>query len=68
MLNVVEKQSRFIGTYYCVYLGDWLVLQTKNSKIAHRCGAGNPPAGLISGKLHATDTEGQESVEAEAAA
>jgi hypothetical protein len=47
MLNVVEKHSKFIGTYYCVYLGDWLVLQTKNSKIANLCQAGTPPVGLI---------------------
>jgi hypothetical protein len=47
MLNMVEKQSRFIGTYYCVYLGNWLVLQTKNSKLAHLCARGNPPVGLL---------------------
>jgi len=47
MLNVVEKHSQFIGTYYCVYLGDWLVLQTKNLKIANLCQAGTPPVGLI---------------------
>ena len=57
MLNVVEKKSHFIGTYYCVYLGDWLVLQTRNSKLAHRCGAGNPPTGLINKKLLAKEPE-----------
>lgn len=47
MLSVVEKHSNFIGTYYCVYLGDWLVLQTKNSKLANLCQAGTPPIGLL---------------------
>ena len=36
MLSVVEKHSQFIGTYYCVYLDDWLVLQTKSSSVANK--------------------------------
>ena len=51
MLNMVEKKSQFIGTYYCVYLGNWLVLQTKNSKLANLCAKGAPPVGLLDIKL-----------------
>ena len=47
MLNMIEKKSQFIGTYYCVYLGNWLVLQTKNSKLANLCAKGTPPVGLL---------------------
>ena len=47
MLNVVEKHSQFIGTYFCVYLDDWLVLQTKNAKLAKLCGMGRFPPGLL---------------------
>jgi hypothetical protein len=47
MLNMIEKKSRFIGTYYCVYLGDWLVLQTKNMKLANLCASGKPPVALL---------------------
>jgi len=47
MLNMVEKKSQFIGTYYCVYLGNWLVLQTKNSKLANLCARGAPPVALL---------------------
>ena len=36
MLSVVEKHSQFIGIYYCVYLDDWLVLQTKSSSVANK--------------------------------
>ena len=68
MLNVVEKKSQFIGTYYCVYLGDWLVLQTKNSKIAHLCGSGNPPVGLITKKGSSNETETEKVLETESAA
>ena len=34
MLSVIEKHSSFIGTYFCVYLDDWLVLQTKSRSAA----------------------------------
>ena len=64
MFNVVEKKSQFIGTYYCVYLGDWLVLQTKNSKLANRCGAGNPPSGLIDRRFLSKEPEAEVEVEA----
>lgn len=64
MFNVVEKKSQFIGTYYCVYLGDWLVLQTKNSKLASRCGSGNPPIGLIDRKLFEKEAQPETEVAA----
>jgi len=34
MLSVIEKHSSFIGTYFCVYLDDWLVLQTSSGTVA----------------------------------
>ena len=68
MLNVVEKKSQFIGTYYCVYLGDWLVLQTKNSKIAQLCGSGKLPVGLITRKRTVTETETEKELATESAA
>ena len=36
MLSVVEKSSMFIGKYFCVYLDDWLILQTKSSTVANQ--------------------------------
>lgn len=36
MLSIVEKHSQFIGTYYCVYLDDWLILQTKSAPTANK--------------------------------
>jgi hypothetical protein len=36
MLSIVEKHSQFIGTYYCVYLDDWLLLQTKSAPTANK--------------------------------
>ena len=36
MLSIVEKHSQFIGTYYCVYLDDWLILQTKSAPTAKK--------------------------------
>jgi len=37
MLTLVEKHSRFTGRYFVVYLGDWLVLQTRSSVVANDC-------------------------------
>ncbi len=36
MLSVVEKNSLFIGKYFCVYLDDWLILQTKSAAVANQ--------------------------------
>lgn len=36
MLSVIEKSSLFIGKYFCVYLDDWLILQTKSSSVANK--------------------------------
>lgn len=47
MFEVIEKHSQYLRTYYCVYLGDWLVLQTKNARLAALCQAGRGPKGLI---------------------
>lgn len=48
MFEVYEKRSDFIGTYYCVYLDDWLVLQTKNPKLAALCQTGRVRFGATS--------------------
>jgi hypothetical protein len=40
VLNVIKKHTRSNGIYYCVYLDELLVLQTKNVKFAAFCQAG----------------------------
>jgi hypothetical protein len=35
MISVVQKHSLFIGKYFCVYLDDWLLLQTKSPVVAN---------------------------------
>ena len=47
MFEVIEKHSPFLRTYYCIYLGDWLVLQTKNARLAALCQIGRAPRGLL---------------------
>ena len=37
MLTLVEKHSLFTGKYFVIYLGDWLVLQTRSSVVANHC-------------------------------
>ena len=63
MLNVVEKRCHFIGTYYCVYLDDWLVLQTTNAKLAKLCEMGRPPRDLITKKLPSKNAEAERELE-----
>ena len=45
MYELIEKQSLDRKTYYCVYLDDWLILQTKNARMAALCQMGRAQFG-----------------------
>ena len=45
MYELIEKQSLDRKTYYCVYLDDWLVLKTKNARMAALCPMGRAQFG-----------------------
>lgn len=64
MFEVFEKRSDFIGTYYCVYLDDWLVLQTKNPKIAALCQTGRVRFGPTSFQALKDQSEAKRAAEA----
>ena len=59
MLNLVEKQSLFTGRYFVVYLGDWLVLQTKSSVVASRCVMNGPTRSWLEKLRPPKETETQ---------
>ena len=65
MFEVIEKHSPFLRTYYCVYLDDWLVLQTKNARLAALCQIGRGPKGLIAKKVGADKAEAAKELEKE---
>ena len=68
MFELVEKRSDFIGTYYCVYLDDWLVFQTKNPRIAALCQLGRVQFGKKSFLALRDESEAKKSQKAEEAA
>lgn len=68
MFELVEKRSEFIGTYYCVYLDDWLVLQTKNARAAALCQRGRVRFGRDSFQALKDQSEAKRAEEAKAAA
>jgi hypothetical protein len=68
MFEVIEKHSQSLRTYYCVYLDDWLVLQTKNARLAALCHIGRGPKGLIAKKTAAKEDAAAQEQEAETGA
>ena len=59
MLTLVEKESLFTGKYFVVYLGDWLVLQTRSSVVANRCVMNGPTRSWLEKLRPAKETETQ---------
>ena len=59
MLNLVEKHSLFTGKYFVVYLGDWLVLQTRNPVVANRCVMNGPTRSWLEKLRPPKETETQ---------
>jgi hypothetical protein len=68
MFEMVEKRSEFIGTYYCVYLDDWLVFRTKNARTAALCQMGRVQFGKKSFLALRDESEARKSQQAEEAA
>lgn len=68
MFEVIEKHSPSLRTYYCVYLDDWLVLQTKNARLAALCQIGRGPKGLLEKKAAADRAAGAKEAETAPAA
>lgn len=64
MFEVYEKRSEFIGTYYCVYLDDWLVFRTKNPKLAALCQMGRVQFGSKSFLALRDESQAKKSEEA----
>ena len=68
MFEVFEKHSDFIGTYYCVYLDDWLVFRTKNARLAALCQSGRVQFGKKSFLALRDESEAKKSEEVKEAA